>query len=334
MKELKAKLISVGWGSSGYYSARTLRLAEREQAFTAGTQMFINHPTRAEMAERPEGDLTKLAGELLETAYYDEHPTHGKGLYAKIKVFTDYETFVTEKGTNLSIMANGIKKAGEAPESDGSLRKGFIVERIIPNTFNHVDFVTKAGAGGKLIFESAKPLPDNNYLLYESTQLFINKDNLTMSLEEKVVKLTQQLTEARTALETALNEVNTLKDAKGAVEAQKEALQGKLNRYEEATALTEALADEKYTGLKAHERKAIKALVTVTRSESGDVDTTALAESVAREAEPFLTTTKQNPTHKLSMGTGSLVTITDSERSEWDSLAESAKTNLYGNNGG
>lgn len=145
------KLIAPGWGSSGYYSPTLLR-KDGPSIFTAGTKMFWDHPTANEEAARPEGSLTKLAGELTENATYLEDGMHGPGLYARAKVFDRWASDLAEIKDHIgvSIRATGVARTGEA---EG--KRGPIIETL--HSAKSVDFVTSPGAGGKVLqlFEAA-----------------------------------------------------------------------------------------------------------------------------------------------------------------------------------
>lgn len=145
------KLIAPGWGSSGYYPADVLR-RDGPAVFTAGTQMFWDHPTNAEEAARPEGSLSRLAAQLETDARWEDNGPAGPGLYARAKVYERYAGDLADiaEDIGVSIRASGAMKSGEA---DG--RKGPIVERIV--SARSVDFVTRPGAGGRVLelFEAA-----------------------------------------------------------------------------------------------------------------------------------------------------------------------------------
>jgi len=148
------KLISPGWGSSGYYSPAVLKNAAAK--FAKGTKMFWNHQTAAEEASRPEGNLDHLAGELLEDATWNENGASGPGVYAKAKVFERFAPHVADlaKHIGVSIRALGTAKAGEA---EG--RKGPVIETIA--AVKSVDYVTVPGRGGEILslFEAAGRRP-------------------------------------------------------------------------------------------------------------------------------------------------------------------------------
>jgi hypothetical protein len=144
------QIIDAGWGASGHYSPDVLAEAGRQRVFAAGTQMFLDHPTESEDHERPERSVRDLAAVLTSDAVYD--PAR-RALVAEARVFADYAPLIREKAEHigLSIRANGISEYGEA---DG--RRGVIVKEITEAV--SVDYVTKAGRGGKVLalLESAR----------------------------------------------------------------------------------------------------------------------------------------------------------------------------------
>lgn len=151
----RIKLIDADrWGSSGFYSADVLK-RDGSAAFPAGTQMFIDHDTPAEEAQRPEGTLTRLAAVLTSNAQFERDPKYGAGLFAMVRVRDamkdDLDNIAPYIGT--SIKASGTYTIGEAQG-----KKGPIITALKPSKLNRVDFVTMAGAGGKVLplFESLR----------------------------------------------------------------------------------------------------------------------------------------------------------------------------------
>lgn len=150
--KLKIQLITPGWGSSGYYSAEVLEAAAKAGAWPAGTQMFLNHADALERETRPERSVKDLAAALSETAYWD-----GSAVVAEAdpigagRIYATDKAFLESVGVSVSSMA-------EVEQGEAEGRKGWIVKEIYPDTFNTVDFVTKAGRGGRVLqlIESAR----------------------------------------------------------------------------------------------------------------------------------------------------------------------------------
>jgi hypothetical protein len=147
------KIIAPGHGSSGYYSEAVLK-RDGPKVFKNGTKNFWNHPTDAEEAARPEGDLRDLASVLTEDAHYEDSGPAGPGLYARAKVFEHFRQPVDQlaKHIGMSIRASGKAKEGTAPDG----KKVPIIEQLTRAT--SVDYVTTPGAGGQILqlFEAAR----------------------------------------------------------------------------------------------------------------------------------------------------------------------------------
>jgi hypothetical protein len=151
------KLIAPGWGSSGYYSKEVLQ-RDGPKVFKAGTKNFWNHPTSAEEAARPEGDLRDLASVLTEDAHYEENGPAGAGLYAKATVQPHFREHVDSLAKHIGM---SIRAAGRAREGKVDGKSGPIIEQL--NKGISVDYVTTPGAGGKILqlFEAARSRNSN-----------------------------------------------------------------------------------------------------------------------------------------------------------------------------
>lgn len=153
LKEAKSdyeiKLIAPGKGSSAFYPAEVLK-RDGPRVFNAGTHVYLNHPTSAEEAARPEGNVANLAGVLTTAARYDESHAKGPGLYARMKVFADHATVVEEKAPHvgMSIRASGVAESGKTKDGVPVLKELTSAESV--------DVVTRAGAGGMILTESAR----------------------------------------------------------------------------------------------------------------------------------------------------------------------------------
>lgn len=189
------KVIAPGWGSSGYYPAEVLE-RDGPKIFGEGLQMFWDHQTPTEEAERPEGELDDLAAVLTGPARWEADGPAGAGLYADAKVFPSYAESIDSLAPHIgvSIRANGRAVAGEA---EG--QRGAIVQEI--TSAKSIDFVTKPGAGGQIIsmFEAARPSRD---ITEEKTDVDEQK---LQEAQEQIAKLT--------ADNARLSEALTLRDA-------------------------------------------------------------------------------------------------------------------------
>lgn len=150
----RIRLITPGWGSSGYYAPQVLEQAAKDRVFGVGTRMFLDHPVDSEaMGGRPERSLRDLAGVLVTNAVWDPD---ARALFAEAQVFEPFRAALAEQAPHIgvSIRAAG---AGEYGEAEG--RKGLLITRIV--AAESVDFVTAAGRGGAIVglLESARTQP-------------------------------------------------------------------------------------------------------------------------------------------------------------------------------
>jgi hypothetical protein len=146
--DYEIKLIAPGAGSSAFYPKEVLE-RDGPKVFKAGTHVYLNHPTAAEEAARPEGDVKNLAGVLSTTAVYNESHAKGPGLYARMKVFADHAQTVEEKAPHVGM---SIRASGKA--ESGHRKNGLPILTELTSA-ESVDVVTRAGAGGMILSESA-----------------------------------------------------------------------------------------------------------------------------------------------------------------------------------
>lgn len=146
---MKIKLIAPGKGSSAFYPAEVLK-RDGPKVFTKGTHIYINHATSAEESARPEGDWHKLAGALDGNAYWDESAKQGPGLYGDALFTSDHAPMIREKApfTGMSIRASGVAESGKKHGNLPILKELTHAESV--------DVVTRAGAGGMILTESAR----------------------------------------------------------------------------------------------------------------------------------------------------------------------------------
>lgn len=146
------KVISPGWGTSGYYPAAVLE-RDGATAFPAGTQMFWDHPTVSEAVDPRGRSLRDLAATLATPARWDPNHSKGAGLYAEAKVMQPYREPLAEMAPHIGI---SIRAAGEAHTGEAEGKRGRIIDRLVEG--HSVDFVAKAGRGGQVLalLESAR----------------------------------------------------------------------------------------------------------------------------------------------------------------------------------
>ncbi|MEO5317602.1 hypothetical protein PV761_03275 [Arthrobacter sp. CC3] len=154
-------IITPGWGTSGYYSPAVLEKAAKDRAFPAKTQLHIDHDGEMARFEQPAGSVLRLAAGLTEDARWEpdwidpDNPGEEPGrLVAEADVMPNWRDFLAaaKEYIGTSIAASATFTKGEVGG-----RKGNIIEAIHPHPLNRVDYVTKAGRGGRIsaVLESA-----------------------------------------------------------------------------------------------------------------------------------------------------------------------------------
>jgi hypothetical protein len=140
-RRYRARLIEGDrWGSSGYYPRKVLE-RDGPTAWPAGTLMYLDHPTVAEEAERPERSVKDIAAKIVSTPVYE-----ADGLYADVEVFAHAAPVIESLADTV-----GLSIRGEGTGAIGTVagRTGVVIESL--DRGHSVDFVTRAGAGGKLV---------------------------------------------------------------------------------------------------------------------------------------------------------------------------------------
>lgn len=212
------KIIQPGWGSSGFYSPELLE-RDGPRVFTKGLKTFWDHPSVSEERDRPERSLRDLAGVLTQDAHYDANGPAGPGLYGESRVTEQYRSAVADLAPHIGM---SIRAYGKAREGEADGRKGSIISELA--SARSVDFVTDAGAGGKILelFEAAGRSPakgDNQVTEEEAKALRAAKedaDSYTIKQAEEFVareaKRDAQLAE-KDALISSLREAVLMRQA-------------------------------------------------------------------------------------------------------------------------
>jgi hypothetical protein len=148
--KMKVSAISAGMGSSGYYSPEVIEQAGRDQLITAGTHLYLDHPTDAEALERPVRSVKDIAAVFTESATYDPVT---ESLVGEIQVMAPYRGLLEDLAPHIGLSIRG---DGELVEGEYEGCRVNIVESL--HSIQSVDFVTRAGRGGKVLslVESAR----------------------------------------------------------------------------------------------------------------------------------------------------------------------------------
>lgn len=136
---LEACVISAGEGSSAHYSAEVLEQAVADGVFAAGTHCYVDHPTEAEQFERPERSVRDLAGALEADGTFRDD-----AVWAKVRVYSSHRELLAERR---DVIGMSIRADAEVTESASGGKP--TATRI--TAVHSVDFVTKAGRGGRIV---------------------------------------------------------------------------------------------------------------------------------------------------------------------------------------
>lgn len=179
----RIKIVSPGSGSTGHYSESVLRKAASDKVFSKGTQMFLDHPSEDDMNRSGTGSVRNLAAKLVSDAEYEESGKDGPGLYANIEAFPDHREFLNSRSKDIavSMSVSGVRS--------GKVIDGVpVVERLV--RASSVDFVGRAGAGGKLchLYESFREKHPGERPSAATEQ----RSNSSMEIDEKDLKLLRE----------------------------------------------------------------------------------------------------------------------------------------------
>lgn len=203
---IRIKVIQAGQGSSGFYPVDVLK-RDGPTAFTKGLHMHLDHPSASEESDRPERSVATLAGTLTSDARWDEHGAAGPGLYADAKVRSDLAPLIEELAPHIGVSIRALGKAGTR-DIDG--KKTRTIESI--DSAKSVDFVTTAGAGGKVLdlVESARGRRTEN----ERTD---DVDKAEFEATKTALAEAQTQIAAQAAELARIREANIIRDARSIV---------------------------------------------------------------------------------------------------------------------
>lgn len=144
----RIQIITPGWGSSGYYSPDVLERAATNKVIPAGTHMYFDHASDSERTDRPERSVRDIAAVLTEDATWD-----GSGLFADADILGPHAELIEALAPYIGVSISGSATDITIGEAEG--RTGPIIEDLAHVA--SVDFVTRAGRGGAVLLESARP---------------------------------------------------------------------------------------------------------------------------------------------------------------------------------
>lgn len=210
-------IITPGKGSSGTYPPETIKKLAESPIWDEPVHMYLNHATGAERASRPEGDLRELAGVIDGRPVIDDTGA----LVGRAKIFQEYQDFIRERAPYIGVSINASGRM--APGKDQ------VIEEI--TQVDSVDFVTRAGRGGKItaVLESSREVDGMAENVVEAADAPVTKtapapvQDVPKTESPEIADLKKQvedLTAERDELKAKLEELqadNAKKDAEAVV---------------------------------------------------------------------------------------------------------------------
>lgn len=152
---MTVQVMTPGWGTSGYYSPAVCEAAAA--LMPEGTKMYLDHRHQdgSGLDERGNRSLRDLAAVLTESARWD---AAAQAVVAECSVTAPYREFLCDEyvAPHVGLSINGAASDIAVGEAEG--RTGPIVESVA--VIDSVDFVSRAGRGGKVLAVLESGLPD------------------------------------------------------------------------------------------------------------------------------------------------------------------------------
>jgi len=279
------KIIGPGQGSSAYYEADQL---ERDADVYQGAHIYWDHPTAKESRERPERSLRNFTGVIRGVPQYEKFGEDGPGVYGDALVFKPYRGAVEEMAPYIGVSWRG-KGTTVIKNKDGKDTR--VAERF--TDVKSVDFVTKAGAGGKALpmNESIDQKVDDYLERFRASDQY-SEDKPLDEIETQFIEWLEQedveeaneedsmdLQEAQRKLTDSEGEVSSLNEEKEALTKDKDDLTTENEKLKEAVALRDAadLISEEIRSFNETRKKEHKTLLP-------DITVERLSESLAQGA--------------------------------------------------
>jgi hypothetical protein len=292
------KIITPGWGSSGYYAEAMLE-RDAPEVYKAGTQMFIDHPTSADEKARPERSLTNLAGFITEEGKFLKNGPQGPGVYARAQILSPYRNFLNEAAQIIGVSHRALGK-GTSGTAEG--KQGKIIESL--TRCLSVDFVTLPGRGGAIVpmleayRKNAEQLAEHETITENNEETMVNEPKDTVLTVESLRQTHPML--VKELKESVLQEIQASESHKKQDEENKRVLKEnqdmkvELDRLREAQVIQEAgkivvKALEKSTLPEITKARLIETVPKLARMKEGKLDeaafTTAVTEAIKTETD-------------------------------------------------
>jgi hypothetical protein len=238
--ELTVALIEAGTNPAKkrHYPESTIREAAPH---FAGLKMYINHPTKTEVKERPERDLRDWASTITES-WYDGGKAMGKVAVHAGFLRELLSDSVARKHIGLSINTQGVSEDSVIDGQKMQVIKQIVVEKGEHGRKSSVDWVTEAGARGRVIevLESRR----NDTMALETLQLSDLKADRP-DLVETIRTETEKETRAKVEKEVKTKMEGEIKEAFGKLETRVGGIEGDLKKSKQENTIRQELAKTK-----------------------------------------------------------------------------------------
>jgi len=211
-------VIKAGFNKSKqrYYPAATLK---RDYKIFEGARMYADHQTEKEAKERPEGSVHNWVGTLKKVWAEEDGTIKAHAAVIDPAFRAKLEMLNTQKMIN--DMGVSIRAIGEASTQEVEGLKTTYIESLL--AARSVDFVTHAGAGGRVEALEAAVAEDNDVDVITEAKLRVRRPDLVDLIESKLrggdvpeitdkqiaefKEVTTKLANAETALATLTKEL-------------------------------------------------------------------------------------------------------------------------------
>lgn len=272
---VKVKIIAPGQGSSAYYEKAQLERDAHVFEFDGKNGLvFINHPSRSERRDRPERDLRDLAGAITGAPAYEERGEDGPGIYGKVSVVPHWREFVN---ATAPFSGMSIRASGGIVQKEISGRQTNVAEKF---TGGGVDFVTSAGAGGKVLplYEAAHNAAGGVVGGWMKDYEFSEDDE--RSDEQRFIEWIGNK-EGQMDLIEAQKQIDTLTEEKEGLVEKNKKLAEALALRDARDKITEAVNDKKLNLPDVTKERLVESLTKSAPMKDGELDEAALMAAVS-----------------------------------------------------
>lgn len=222
------------YDESRYYSEQSVQDAAE---LFGGAKMYADHATKAEEQVKPERSIRDWVATLHETKVSDAGNAvgvaHINAGWLKEKISALFEQGDLEHlGTSINAVGKGTKQTIEG-------KKTVLIEGIVKSTFQSVDFVTEAGAGGQAGLRESVREDSVDIDLMDLAELREARPDLVTDIEMEAKESLRQ--EVKEAME-ATTELEGLKGQVETLTTERDGLQAKIDEAETARLKAEAQA--------------------------------------------------------------------------------------------